>query len=164
MYVNDAAVRYNTKTAIIWSPDTDVFVLGIHFFRDIDIENIWFKTGTRDNMRYIPIHMVVDNLGQTMCRLILSFHALTGSDSTSCFKWKGKKKDESLTQLEGLGNTAYFPETFIDVCISFVCQLYQASGRDRDIDKVRYKIFCKKPRQNERLPPCKDSVLQRLQG
>ena len=82
-----------------------------------------------------------------MCRLILPFHALTGCDSTSCFKWKGKKKgleilqkDESLTQLEGLGNTADFPETLIDVCILFVCQLYQASGRDRDIDKVRYKV------------------------
>ena len=96
--MNDAAVRYNTKTAIIWSPDTDVFVLGTHFFRDIDIENIWFKTGTRDNMRYIPIHMVVDNLGQTMCRLVLPFHALTGCDSTSCFKWKGKKKGLEILQ------------------------------------------------------------------
>ena len=70
LHVNDAAVRYNTKTVIIWSPDTDVFVLGIHFFRDTDIENIWFKTGTRDNMRYIPIHMVQSNL--IITRLVIT--------------------------------------------------------------------------------------------
>ena len=142
-------------------------MLGILFFRDIDIENIWFKTGSKDNLRYIPIHMIADNLGHTLCRLILPFHAFTGCDSTSCFKWKGKKKglevlqkDESLTQLEELGNAADFPDTLTDVCISFVCRLYKPNGQERDIDRLCYKIFCKKPRQNERLPPCKDSIVQ----
>ena len=50
------------------------------------------KTGTMKNIRYIPIYMIVNNLGQDLCRLILPFHAFTGCDSTRCFKWKGKKK------------------------------------------------------------------------
>ena len=111
--------------------------------------------------------MIADNLGHTLCRLILPFHVFTGCDSTSCFKWEGKKKglevlqkDESLTQLEELGNTADFPDTLTDVCLSFVCRLYKPNEQERDIDRLRYKIFCKKPRQNERLPPCKDSIVQ----
>ena len=28
---NDAAVHYHTRTAIFWSPDTNVFLLRIHF-------------------------------------------------------------------------------------------------------------------------------------
>ena len=146
LYVNDAAVRFHTKTAMIWSPDTDVLVLGVYVFRDINIENIWFKTGTKGNMRYILIHMIADNLGQTLCRLILPFHAFTGCDSTSCFKWKGKKKgpeilekDESLAQLEELGNVADFPDALTGVCISFVCRLYQPNGQEKDIDRLRYK-------------------------
>ena len=39
------------------------YVFGIHFFRDIDIENTCFKTGNKDSMCYSPIHTIVDNLG-----------------------------------------------------------------------------------------------------
>ena len=33
LHVKDAAERFGTKTAIIWSPDADVLVIGIHIFR-----------------------------------------------------------------------------------------------------------------------------------
>ena len=92
LHVNYAAKMFSTKAAIIWPPDTDVLVLGIHFFSVIVIQNIWFKTGTKRNMRYIPLHTIVKNLGPNLYRLILPFHAFTGCDSTRCFKWKGNKK------------------------------------------------------------------------
>ena len=156
---------FSTKTAIIWSPD--VLVLGIHFFSVIEIQNIWFKTGTQRNMRYIPPHTIAKNLGPNLCRLILPFHAFTGCDSTSCFKWKGKKKrlellkkDKSFALMEELGNNADFPDTLTEVCTSFACRLYQPNGQERDIDKLRYKMFYKKLKQNDRIPPCKDSTLQ----
>ena len=84
---------------------------------------------------------------------------LSFCDSTSCFKWKGKKKGlvlevlqkeesspmtknenftdlqkslkESLTRLEELGNMADLPDTLADVCISFVCQLKFRSHMDK---------------------------------
>ena len=167
LHVHDAAERFGAKTAIIWSPDTDILVLGIHFFSEIEIQNIWFKTGTKKNIRLIPIHMIVNNLGQNLCHLILPFHAFTGCDSTSCFKWKGKKKglellqkDQSFALMEELGNTADFPDSLTEVCTSFACRLYQPSGKEKDIDTHRYKMFCKKPKQNERIPPCRDSTVQ----
>ena len=167
LHVNDAAERFGTKTAIIWAPDTDVLVIGIHFFNDIEIQNIWFKTGTKKNIRYIPIHMIVNNLGQNLCRLILPFHAFTGCDSTIFFKWKGKKKglellqkDDSFAFMEELGNTADFPESLTEVCTTFACGLYQPNGQEKDINELQYKMFCKNPKQNDRIPPCKDSTVQ----
>ena len=40
---------------VIWSPDTDVAVLCVHFQEKIGKE-IWFKTGVKDKSRFIPTH------------------------------------------------------------------------------------------------------------
>ena len=61
--------------------------------------------------------------------------------------------------MEELGKTPDFPATFTDVCTSFACRLYQPSGKEKDIDKLRYKMFCKKPKQNDKISPCKDSIM-----
>ena len=50
LHIHDACTRFGINTAIIWSPDTDVFILGIHFSGQFDI-NIWFKTGTKQSTR-----------------------------------------------------------------------------------------------------------------
>ena len=125
------------------------------------------KLEQKKNIRFIPIHMVVNNLGQNLCHLILPFHAFTGCDSTGCFKWKDKKKglellqkDQSFALMEELGNTADFPDSLTEVCTSFACRLFQPSGKEKDIDTLRYKMFYKKPKQNERIPPCRDSKVQ----
>ena len=85
--------------------------------------------------------MIMHNLGQNLCRLILPFHAFTGCDSTSCFKWRGKKtglellqKDDSFALMEELGNTADFPESLTEVCTYFACGLYQPNGQEKDIN------------------------------
>ena len=72
-----------------------------------------------------------------------------------------KSLEESLTRLEELGNMADLPDTLYDVCISFVCHLKLRSHMDKKgIWEDCVKIFCKKPQQNERLPPCKDIIVQ----
>lgn len=59
MHVNDAKSRYESKTAIIWSPDTDVLVLSVVFQEEIGID-IWFKTGTKRDISYIPVHVIAE--------------------------------------------------------------------------------------------------------
>ena len=48
------------------------------------------------------------------------------------------------------------------VCGNFVCQLYQSDPVTTDINKVRYNLFCKHAKQNEGLPPCRDSLTQHV--
>lgn len=42
----------------IQSPDTGVAVLPVHFFSSLPCNELWFKTGTKDKIRYIPIHSI----------------------------------------------------------------------------------------------------------
>lgn len=60
---------------VIQSPDTDVVILSVAHFEDLQCQELWFKTGVKDKQRYIPIH---------------SIHS--GCGSTSAFSGIGKKK------------------------------------------------------------------------
>ena len=145
LHIHDAYTRFVINTAIIWSPDTDVFILGIHFSGQFD-NNIWFKTGTKQSTCYIPLHSIGQKIGADLCTLLLPYHALTGCDSTSCFKGKGKKKgldvlrgnQERYQSLRSLGDSLQIPQEVMKVCENFVCQLYQSDPVTTDINKVRY--------------------------
>ena len=144
-------------------------ILGVFFAQELGIE-IWFKTGTKEKVCFIPLHEISSFLGQELTLTLLAFHAITGCDSTSCFKGKGKKRSllvlknsvEEFKDLRNLGSQ--FPPTteLLNVCERFVCRLYQQQSDSDDINLLRYKIFCKTSQQNQSLPPCKDSLIQHL--
>ena len=76
---------------IVWSPDTDVMILGVYFSHKLDID-IWFRTGRKEKVNYIPLHGILSDLGQELTATLLAFHAIIGCDSTSCFKGRGKER------------------------------------------------------------------------
>ena len=76
---------------VIWSPDTDVAVLCIHFHKKIGKE-IWFKTGVKDKSRFIPTHEISCSIGTALSEALPAFHTLTGCDSTSSLAKLGKAK------------------------------------------------------------------------
>ena len=168
-HIEDSKERHKITTAVIWSPDTDIFLLGLHFCTKIDI-HIWFKTGVKEGTRYIPIHTLAEKLGNDVCSVLLPFHALTGCDSVSFFKGKGKKKGlrlildtkESFLTLAELGDSLQLNDDVARTCERFVCRMYQPNNNISSINKLRYNIFCKTPVQNQNLPPCYDSLLQHL--
>jgi len=81
---------------IIQSPDTDVAVIGIHSFTSLHCRELWFRTGTKDKLRYLPIHTIANHLDPSMCAALPGFHSLTGCDSTSALFGIGKKKGFDL--------------------------------------------------------------------
>ena len=62
------------------------------YFESIGCEELWFKTGVRDHLRYVPVYRLSENLGQKLCRCLPAFHALTGCDTTSTLAGVSKKK------------------------------------------------------------------------
>ena len=58
---------------IIQSPDTDVLVLCVAHFDEIAFEELWFRTGVKDRLRYVPVHMVSEKLGQKLCKSLPAF-------------------------------------------------------------------------------------------
>ena len=83
---------------VIQSPDTDVAVLSVFFFSKLACEELWFRTGVKDKLRFIPIHKVVHALGSDICTALPCFHALTGCDSTSGLFGIGKKRHWSVSK------------------------------------------------------------------
>ena len=146
-------------------------ILGVYFSHERGID-IWFRTGTKGKVRYIPFHEISANVVQELTATLLAFHAITGCDSTiaSCFKGRGiktlllvlKGSTGEFQSLRNLGDQFLLTAELIDTCERFTCRLYQPTSDINDINILRYKIFSKKPQQNQRLSSCRDSLTQHL--
>ena len=78
---------------VIQSPDTDVLLLCVTHNDEIKCDELWFRTGVKDRLRYIPAHKIAAGVGPLMCRVLPpAFHMLTGCDSKSALSRVGKKK------------------------------------------------------------------------
>ena len=125
------------KHIVIQSLDTDVAVLCTAHFGKLLCEEIWFKTGVPDRLRFIPIHQVCQKLGQTMCSAVLGFHALTRCDSVRSFCGKGKKRPWDIMlqntshqkALKLLGKDDKLKESTCQECEKFVCNIYTANQK-----------------------------------
>ena len=88
------SARHDNDTAVVVSPDTDVFVLLIHHFPSLGASRLFFKTGRRqlhcNQTRYIPVHEIVKALSIQQKTILLSIYCLTGCDTCSAFYSIGK--------------------------------------------------------------------------
>ena len=85
-----SAEESRANDIIIRSPDTDVFVLVLHFTQNIE-QRVLFYTGVGNRRRLIDIHLVINETGEDLCSALPALHAFRGCDSTSAFVRKGKK-------------------------------------------------------------------------
>ena len=141
----------------IKSPDTDVMLLSLAKSQDFHGCLLHFMTGSSSNNRIINITELGIKLGQEKCQAILGLHILTGCDSISAFKGKGKTNPLGL-MLESEAFCSAFialscgwqvPDHILPVVEKFVCTLYcQKYG----VNAVRYNLF-RLTCRSEALPP-----------
>ena len=161
LQISDCVKRIGISTAIVWSPDTDVFILSAHLSCKFGID-IWLKTGNKTNKGFIPVHSISQSTGHEISSCLIPFQELTGCNSTS-LKGIGKKKAfkvlkrklKDISKLKELGNKLKLPNEHIRTCESFIYQLYESDSKNNDTDTLRNKTFCS-PKQNHLLPPCKN--------
>lgn len=96
----------------IKSPDTDVLVLAVHYFPQMQsIKTLWLETGrttsSLDQRRFIPVHQICHKLHSSVPAVLPAVHAITGCDSTSSLYGIGKKKAMKL--VESLAETDDLP-------------------------------------------------------
>jgi len=82
----------------IKSSDTDVEVLACYYQAVISADIILIS-GTSRRSRIVSIRRVCEKLGQEICEILPSLHAITGCDSVSAFCTKGKKKTLDIVQM-----------------------------------------------------------------
>ncbi|KAK3746853.1 hypothetical protein QZH41_000042 [Actinostola sp. cb2023] len=164
------ASRPDTRV-VIQSPDTDVLVLSTTHFANLDCEELWFRTGVKDRLRFIPVHDVSRALGPGKCEALPALHALTGCDSNSSLAGIGKKKawgvfSQSCVHQQSLcllGHDPRLDDTTANKCESFICDLYPTLKRtSNSTDELRYIMFCQRRQKSETLPPTSDSLRQHM--
>lgn len=172
LHSNHAALE--SLRIIVQSPDTDVLLLCTSHFAEIGCTELWFKTETRDRLRYIPIYTVENQLGLPMCKALQALHTLTGCDSTSSLsgfvKSKAlkliKKNPEHMQSLGNVGQLLDVDEEMVAKVESFVCFPYtqglKSLWNQTDVDEAQYQLFCQKSQNNMLLPPTQDSLEQHI--
>ena len=75
------------KSAVVRSPDTDIFFILLHHSHKINI-TIYIDIGTGKNRRLIDVTKFGESLGMEYCSTLLGFYVFTGEDCTSAFKGK----------------------------------------------------------------------------
>jgi hypothetical protein len=91
LHAKDAAINGSNSIMIV-SSDTDVVVIGISLFAQLEVEQLWIAFGKGKDFRWvsISIHDIAKTLGPR-ARTLPFFHAFSGCDTVSAFTGKGKK-------------------------------------------------------------------------
>ena len=123
---------------------------------------VWQKVGKSKNYRFIATQKIRALLGPEFCNNLLSFHAISGCDTTSQFcgigkkgAWKVYQQNPSL--LNGIGYGALSPEKLKNV-EKFVVSMYAMKSSLTSVDDLRAQLFCTE--SAEKLPPTQDAVIQ----
>lgn len=102
---------------IIQSPDTDVLVLCTSLFQEIGCEELWFRTGVKDKLRYIPVHDVSRALGSKLCKALPALEKKKAWDALS----HSQVHQECLSLL---GEWSDLAQDVTTRCTACICSLY----------------------------------------
>ena len=165
MLLHASHAAENCQRIVIDSPDTDVIVLCVYFYRHIQgIQEFYFYTGTGEKRRFVPVHAICLALGPMLSGLMLPFHAITGCDSTSAVGKLGKVRPwqllrENVTkykQLSSFGTTLEVSSVTMACAEVFFCEAY--GSKLVNVNDVRHDMFCKRFTKTEALPPTQDCL------
>ena len=131
--------------------------------------DIWTYFHAGKSKRIINLNINAANLGEETFKSLVLFHALTGSDSTYAFKFKGKRSCwdiltkctlfqfiEKFAKITDATNCVY--PTLREAVANYVCQLYRGEVNPHNVVHLRMNIFSNKMRDVDRLPPTSDAL------
>ena len=83
------AVKLGYTSAVVRSPDTDLFFLLLHHASNVKL-NVYGDIGVRRGRKLYNISELAHSYGEPYCEALLGLYVFTGEDTTSAFKGKGK--------------------------------------------------------------------------
>lgn len=159
------------KQIMLRTVDTDVVVLSIALFTQINVTELWVLFGTGKNCRLIPVHTISKTFGQQKSKSLLMFHAFTGCDQTSFFLNRGNKSawQTSMAFKEVEESFAVLSRTLPSVeellhhmptIERFVVLMYDKTSSCESVDDARQELFTHKGRAIELIPPISAALFQ----
>jgi len=150
------AVNEGYQRVLVICRDTDVMLLLIHFV-STRISEVWMVSGTAKNRKCYPLHAVSERLTQPVRENLLSFHALTGCDTTSYFSGHAKKSCWKAFESQPLLVKGIGRDGDLAPIEQFVCHLYGTPDQ-RTVNHARLQLFGKAKKGLEMLPPTRDAL------
>ena len=174
------AVSLGYKSAVVRTPDTDIFVILLFHAHAIAL-TVYLDTGSGKHRQLINISDLAASLGEDYCSTFLGFYVFSGEDCTSAFRGKGKigplKKLEKNPRFHNafrqLGNDWTIQSQTLKDLEEFTCLMYGQS-RQSSVDAIRPRLLRKMVGEDEkltlkskvdltRLPPCQSALKPHLQ-
>jgi len=124
------------------------------------------------DFRFYSINVICANLGDSRSRTLPVFHVLTGCDTTSAFRGKGKKLAwqawqayEEVTKTFRYLDDHPFEHTnaesghFRNIEWLIVI-LYDKTNSLSSVNETRKELFCHKNQSMDRIPPTQNALLK----
>ena len=145
LHLRHAAEEGHTK-AYLRTVDTDVVVLSIYHFHQLNLSELWVGFGSGKTFRDIPIHHISQQLGPRRSEALLFFHAFTGCDVTSAMFGVGKK-----TAWKAWVEFPQVTDTFISITQEPACLTLESTDMQRleRLTVLMYSKNCKSTSVNE---------------
>lgn len=170
LHVLDASLKGFNKISIV-TVDTDVVVIALFHFFDMNIAELWIEIGVGQYRRWLPIHTYARCLKEEICRALPFWFALTGCDTVSMFAGRGKKTAWSVWEVypevtESFVRVATemneISKTDFEKIERYVVLLYDRTSLSLNVNECRRNLFTKKARAVEAIPPTKDALEQHV--
>lgn len=169
LHAKDASLN-GLKRVMIRTVDTDVLVIAIAMFSNLDLSELWLLFGIGKNQKVIPVHSIYSGLGEAKSKSLPFFHAFTGCDQVSFFSGRGKKVAWNAWNQYELITSTFLKlsnrplitdcnETFPAI-EKFVSLMYDRTNMLESVDQSRKVLFARKGRSLEGIPPTSDALLQ----
>ena len=161
--------RKGFSSVMIRTVDTDVLLLSISLYDDLDLDQLWIDFGSGKQRCFLPIHeMVLDSVKRDGLRF---FFAFTGCDQVSFFAHVSKATalkvwslfpivDESFAKLSNCPTDDDIAES-MPLLERFVVLLYHRTSNCVDVNSCRRELFCK-GRAIDNIPPTQDALQQHV--
>ena len=72
--------------------DTDVVLIGISLFHDLNVAELWIEFGTGEDKKWLPVHAHTKKIGPQISRAFGFWQGFTGCDTVSYFSGRGKSR------------------------------------------------------------------------
>ena len=98
LHVNDMVKSGHERVTVI-TVDTDVVVIALYAFWDLQIKELYIEFGVGKSKQWIPIHEIAAELGKEVCRALLFWYSLSCCD-TVCIAISRKRKENRMANME----------------------------------------------------------------
>ncbi|KAG7158128.1 hypothetical protein Hamer_G001019, partial [Homarus americanus] len=158
------ALECGHRRVLIRHVDTDVVILAITLANERSevLDELWLTFGIGKNRRYKAAHQTAKALGPEKSRALPVFHAIAGCDTVSAWATWNAFPEVTTAFLSLASTPSELPDGVLSTLERFIVLLSDRTSTCCDVNMLRKKLFSRKSRSLEDLPPTRAALEQHI--